>query len=108
MVDNEIVKPVEERPLCKYNIIPIKFTPTQEIGVDEVVGSYNKVTGKQYINFIDENGRMWKGLEDDFIVIRNVPTEEDLMDFARLKKETVELENIIKHKKPEELDRAFH
>ncbi len=97
----------EQRP-AKYSIIPIRFSPTQEIGADELVGSANKISGRSYLNFIDTDGRLWKGAEEEFVVVRNFPTEEDLEDFARLKKETAQLEQIIKNKKPEELDRAFH
>lgn len=107
MSEKNLAQSVEEKP-AKYSIIPIRFSPTQEVGVDELVGSVNKLSGKSYLNFIDTNGRLWKGAEDEFVVIRNFPTEEDLADFARLKKETAQLEQIIKNKKPEELDRAFH
>lgn len=100
-------EPSVEKP-SKYSIIPIRFTPTQEIGADELVGSVNKIFGRPYLNFIDTNGRLWKGAEEEFVVVRNFPTEEDLEDFARLKRETAELEQIIKNKKPEEADRAFH
>jgi len=106
-MDNELKNSVKEKP-AKYCIIPIRFSPTQEVGADELVGSVNKLSGKPYLNFIDVSGRMWKGSEEEFIIIRNFPTEEDLSDFARLKRETEELEQIIKNKKPEELDRAFH
>ena len=105
-MDNEPEKSVEAKP-AKYCIIPIRFSPTQEVGVDEIVGSVNKISGKAYLNFIDVSGRMWKGAEDEFIIIRNFPTEEDLSDFVRLKRETEKLEQIIKNKKLEELDRAF-
>lgn len=105
-VFTEEAKNTERIP--KYSIIPIRFSPTQEVGADEIVGSVNKISGKSYLTFIDTNGRMWKGAEEEFVVIRNLPTEEDFADFARLKKETAQLEQIIKNKKPEELDRAFH
>lgn len=101
----EEIKNTERIP--KYSIVPVRFTPTQEIGADDIVGSVNKLSGKTYLNFIDTNGRLWKGAEEEFVVIRNFPTEEDFADFARLKKETAQLEQIIKNKKPEELDRAF-
>jgi len=76
---------------CKYNIIPKFLNPTDEIPAIDIVASYD-AQGKTYLNFIDQEGRLWKGLLDDFVVIRNYPDAEDMDDFERLKREVKENE----------------
>lgn len=88
-------EPVEK---YKYNVIPKFTSPTQELFAIDLVASHDG-QGHTYLNFIDAEGRLWKGLLDDFVVIRNYPTKEDMEDFERLKREVEENESQLRKNK---------
>jgi hypothetical protein len=85
--------------LPKYSIIVKCLNPSTEVGCTDLVASYDNQN--TYLNFLDDTGRLWKGIISEFIVIRNYPTNEDLDDFYRLKNEAIEFEK--KQKKKEKI-----
>lgn len=75
---------------AKYSIV-LKFWNTpQEIECVDYVHSMNKFTKRTYVEFIDTKGRLWQVPEDDCIIVRNVPDNDDKEYFERIKKETEE------------------
>ena len=75
------------KPISKYTIVPVFWHEPTEVAAMDIVASYDN-TGKVYLNFIDEDGRLWKGGLEEFVIIKNLPTQEDIEDFQRLKKES--------------------
>lgn len=104
-------KPEEVRAISKYNIVPKFCNPSIEVAAKEIVASYD-ASGNTHINFIDEDGRLWKGLINDFVIIKNLPDQTDMDDFFRMKKEADEMHDKIVQKNKQsaeriEDDRAF-
>lgn len=96
----------DEKPIPKYCIVPVFWNNVEkpfEIEVIDIVASYDN-TGKVYLNFIDTDGRMWKGGLEQFVVIKNLPDKEDIEDFQRMKRESEEAKKDIL-KKREELEK---
>lgn len=81
---------VPEKPIPKYSMVPRFAGRMIEIGAIDYVASFDP-TGRNHLNFIDDDGRLWKGLLDDFVIIKNFPVQEDIEDFRRLKKEADEM-----------------
>lgn len=104
--ENEKKSTEEEITATKYSVIPRFWNESGrcEIPTIDIVASFNKATGVQYLNFIDVQGRLWKGREDDFIVIRNFPTKEDIEDFSRLKRESEDYNKLIHSKEQTDTD----
>lgn len=101
----------EIKAIPKYSIVPKFWNSPTEVAAKELVASYD-ASGNTHINFIDEDGRLWKGLITDFVIIKNFPDQTDMDDFFRMKKEADDMhEKIVqKNKKTAEIDeddRAF-
>lgn len=89
-----------EETKSKFSIIPT--FADYEIQVEDYVFVKNKFDNVNYINFIDINGQIGKMKEENVgILIINEPTQEDLDDFARLKRESIEFTEKFKNKKIE-------
>jgi hypothetical protein len=88
--------------LPKYSIIVKCLNPSTEVGCTDMIASCD--AQNTYLNFLDDTGRLWKGIISEFIVIRNYPTKEDLDDFYRLKNEAIEFEKKQKIKEKTKSD----
>ena len=79
---------MEVEKKAKYCIVPSFFTTPVEIEATDIVASQNSLTKETFINFIGTDGRYYK-LKEQYLgmVILNEPTEEELADFVRLKRE---------------------
>lgn len=88
-----------EKQEPKFSIIPT-FASDIEIPILDFVSCKNKFNNQDYIHFIDENGRIGKMKEEQIgILFILEPNKEEMDDFIRLKKESIEFLEKIKSKK---------
>ncbi len=93
-------RPSNEPP--RYAVVLRFWNTPQELEVVDIVSCRNRFTQENYVKFIDTDGRLWDNVpQDDVILITNYPGKEDMEDFMRLKRETVELNKLIASKKPD-------
>lgn len=86
----------------KYSVVLRFWNVPQELEVVDIVSCQNRFTKANFVKFIDTDGRLWDNVpQDDVILITNYPGKEDMDDFMRLKRETVELNKLIASKKPD-------
>lgn len=93
----------------KYSIVPRFWTNSAEpleILCLDLVDIHNKVNGEFYVKFIDTEGRMGMMKSEDVGIrfIQN-PTQEDIEDFQRLKKDVKEFEKKFAKKDNQDNDR---
>ncbi len=101
--EKEQTKQPQSTTELKYSIVPRFWPNGNEIQCIDVVEVHNKATGRFHVRFIDEYGRMGViPYEDIGIYLINNPTEEDIEDFQRLKRESNELSKLLD--KPKEDD----
>ncbi len=98
-------RPPSPNELPKYSVILRFWSVPEEIEVTDIVSCQNRFTKANFVKFIDTDGRLWDNVpQDDVILITNYPSKEDIDDFMRLKRETVELNKLIASKKPDNDD----
>lgn len=98
--EKEHPEPITAPP--KYSVVLRFWNTPQEIAVTDIVSCQNKFTKANYVKFLDTDGRLWDNvMQEDVLVIKNFPDKEDIEDFMRLKRETVELNKLISNKKPD-------
>jgi len=89
----------------KYSMIPRFCSTLQVIDVIDYIPCQNKFSKESYIKFFDSEGRLWENVrEGDVIIIKNFPDKEDTDDFERLKRESLELNKILKKKAQKDED----
>jgi len=89
----------------KYSVVLRFWNTPKELDVVDIVSCQNRFTKANFVKFIDTDGRLWDNVpQDDVILITNYPGKEDMEDFMRLKRETVELNKLIANKKPDRDD----
>lgn len=73
---------------AKYSVVPSFFKDPVEIEAIDIVASINDLTGEKFVNLIGVDGRYYKLKEQHLgMLIINEPDENELADFARLRKE---------------------
>jgi Mg2+ and Co2+ transporter CorA len=86
----------------KYSVVLRFWNTPFELDIVDIVSCQNRFTKANFVKFIDTDGRMWDNVpQDDVLLITNCPGKEDIEDFMRLKRETVELNKLIASKKPD-------
>jgi len=77
--------------LTKYSVIFRFWSVPKEIDVTNIVLCENKYTKQLTYKFIDFEGRIWHDVPyTDIIHIQNFPNKEDIEEFARLERESIE------------------
>lgn len=95
----------ETKAIPKYSLVPKFWKEPMEIECVDIVSTQNKITGLSYVKFIDTQGRLGVIKEEEVgIHFLNFPTQVDLDDFSRLKKEAEEFGKTIESKKLVDMD----